>query len=88
MIIALIILAGISTVLLGRWMFGRWFNHVGLYGAMWSFSLALFQVGLIYYYPLEMETWFIIITGWLAFVMGSGTVVCARFAMDSVKMLP
>jgi oligosaccharide repeat unit polymerase len=83
MIIAIIILAGISTVLLGRWMFGRWFNHVGLYGAIWSFSLALFQVGLIYYYPLEMETWFIIITGWLAFVMGSGTVVCARFAMDS-----
>jgi oligosaccharide repeat unit polymerase len=78
MTIALILLAGILTVLLGRWMFGKWFNHVGLYGISWSFSLALFHVGLIHYYPLETETWMIIASGWIAFVIGSAVVVCAK----------
>jgi oligosaccharide repeat unit polymerase len=64
-------------------MFGRWYNHVGLYGAIWGLSLALFHVGLIYYYPLETETWFVIVAGWLAFVMGSAAVVCAHYAVDS-----
>jgi oligosaccharide repeat unit polymerase len=80
MTITLIVLAGVLTILLGRWLFGMWFNHLGLYGAAWSFSLALFHVGLIRYYPLETETWMIIVAGWLAFVAGSVSVVMARFS--------
>ncbi|MEK9137481.1 MAG: hypothetical protein AAB393_10195, partial [Bacteroidota bacterium] len=83
MTIALILLSGILTVLLGRWMFGKWFNHVGLYGVVWSFSLCMFHVGLIRYYPLESETWLVIAGGWIAFVFGSGVAICARFAVHN-----
>ncbi len=81
MTIELIVLAGFLTVLLGRWMLGTWFNHIGIYGAIWSATLGLFHVGLIHYYPLESETWLVIIAGWLAFLLGSASMVAVRFAL-------
>ena len=86
MTIGLTSLAGLLTVLLGRWMFGKWFNHLSLYGVCWGFSLALFHVGLIYYYPLEAETWLVIGAGWLAFVLGSATIVAARFSLGRTDL--
>jgi oligosaccharide repeat unit polymerase len=53
---------------------------VGVYGIVWGFSLTLFHVGLIRYYPLETETWIVIVSGWMAFLLGSATVVGARYA--------
>jgi hypothetical protein len=87
MTITLILLCGILTVLLGRWMFGKWFNHVGLYGFTWSVSLGLFHTGLINYYSLEFETWLLIGAGWLSFTLGSATVVAARFSFGWRKRL-
>jgi oligosaccharide repeat unit polymerase len=84
MTIGLTLFAGLLTVLLGRWMFGKWFNHLALYGLSWSLSLALFHVGLIYYYPLETETWLVIGAGWSAFVLGSATIVAARFSLGRI----
>lgn len=81
MTITLILFAGLLTGLLGQWMFGKWFNHVTLYGLAWSLTLALFHTGLLYYYPLETKTWMVIGSGWLAFVLGSSSVVAARFAL-------
>lgn len=80
MTIALILLFSLLTVVLGRSMFGGWFNHVGMYGFIWGSSLALFHVGLIAYYPLETETWMAIAAGWGAFVLGSAVIVGARYA--------
>jgi len=84
----LILAGGASTVVIGRWMFGKWFNHVSLYGGIWSASLALFELKLINYYPLEPETWIVIIGAWLAFVFGSLMVVLARFALGSPLAAP
>ena len=81
MTIVLILSAGFLTVLLGEWMFGTWFNHVTLYGLAWSLTLALFHAGLLYFYPLETETWLVMGSAWLAFVLGSASIVAARFAL-------
>jgi len=68
----IIILAfGFATVSLGRRLFRRWFNHVSLYGIIWSVSLLLFEMRLVQYYQLQIETWLIIFAGWIAFVAGS-----------------
>jgi oligosaccharide repeat unit polymerase len=83
MTIGLTLSAGILTVMIGRWMFGTWFNHVALYGAAWSGTLALFHDGLIEYYPLETETWLVIGAGWVAFVLGSAFIVAVRFSLGS-----
>lgn len=71
---------GIVGVLIGRLVFGKWFNHVSLYAGIWSGTLALFELRLINYYPLELETWIVIVTGSLAFVCGALTVALARWA--------
>ena len=76
--ILLIIIFGLLTILIGRWVFAQWFNHVSLYSGAWSLSLFLFELRLINYYPLEIETWFIIFGGWVSFIIGAITVVVAR----------
>jgi oligosaccharide repeat unit polymerase len=86
MIITLTLFFGFLTILLGRWLFGKWFNHVGLYGAIWSCSLALFHADLVPYYPLTFEAWLVIIVGWIGFVLGSASIVCARFAIGKLDV--
>src|ERR1051326_3685406 len=92
MTIYLILTSGILGVLLGRFLFGRWFNHVSLYSGIWGSSLVLFECRLIDYYPLEPETWLIIAAGWISFVCGSLVVVLARWACGrptgSAKRVP
>jgi oligosaccharide repeat unit polymerase len=74
------LIAGSLSILLGRWIFGAWFNHVSLYSGIWSLSLSFFELRLIRYYPLELETWILIIGAWIAFILGSITIVAAHYA--------
>lgn len=74
MAIFIILISGFIFVLVGRWIFGKWFNHVSLYAGIWSCSLALFEMRLINYYPLETETWIIILYTSMTFVLGAITV--------------
>jgi len=76
--IALLVLGGIVGIGLGRYFFGGWFNHLSLYSAIWSGSLALFEVRFVRYYSLAPETWLIIIASWLSFVIGSATYMVVR----------
>lgn len=71
MIILGIVICGCTVVLASRYLFGNWFNHVSLYTLIWSFVLSMFQLRLINYYPLEIETWITIIICWLLFVLGA-----------------
>lgn len=77
-----IAICGIGFVLLGRYVFKMWFNHVSIYSGIWSLSLLFFELRLIHYYPLESETWLIIISGGMAFILGSLTVAVARAAVN------
>lgn len=79
----MILLVGGGAVVASRLIFHRWFNHISLYSALWCVSLALFQFRMIQYYPLEPETWILIVSGWLAFLLGSLTFVTARLALRS-----
>jgi oligosaccharide repeat unit polymerase len=81
--IFILLILGTLGVLIGRFAFGRWFNHVSLYTAIWGSMLGLFEIRLINYYPLQIETWIIIAVGWFAFMAGSLTVTVARRALGS-----
>jgi oligosaccharide repeat unit polymerase len=70
MTILIIIYLGGLTLLFGRWMFGYWFTPFNLYTAIWTISLSLFELRLIVYYPLEAETWIMIVDAWLSFSLG------------------
>lgn len=78
MTILAILTVGVLVVLLGRLIFGRWFNHVSLYAAIWSGTLCMFEIRLIKYYPLEAETWLLILSGGIAFLLGALTISILR----------
>lgn len=69
--------------MLGRIVFGRWYNHVALYFSIWGISLLLFEARLINYYPLQPETWLVILAGSLAFLLGAVTPASTRWASGS-----
>jgi len=52
----LILLAAAVGMAAGRWLMGRWFNHVTLYSAVWGLSLGLYALDLIQYYPILPRT--------------------------------
>jgi oligosaccharide repeat unit polymerase len=82
----IIITISIAAILLGRALLHRWFNQITLYVVVWSVSLLFFQFRLLNYYPLETETWIVILDGFLAFVFGTITVFFARFATQHQKI--
>jgi oligosaccharide repeat unit polymerase len=85
----IIITISAAAILLGRALLHRWFNQITLYVVVWSMSLMLFQFRLLNYYPLEAETWIVIVDGFLAFIFGTITVFFARFACQHQgRLLP
>ncbi len=66
-----IVLIGGLAIAGARWVFGCWTNHVVVYLVMWVLSLLLFQMRLFSYYPLQPETWIVIIAGTFSFLLGA-----------------
>jgi oligosaccharide repeat unit polymerase len=87
MSIFLLLLAYLFSVFVGKSMFGKWFNHVFLYSTVWGGTLILFELKLINYYPLESETWIIILTTWILFLLGSITIGVARNSLKSDSLI-
>ncbi len=80
MSIVLVLVFGVVLGLLGRAVFGRFANPIGLYAVVWTVSLVLFEARLIRYYDLEPETWLIILGSWCAYTLGAVSVAAARYA--------
>ena len=70
-IAVLTIVTGIAMYA-GRFCFGRWFNPLSLYSAIWGFCLASYELKLIQYYPISGQAWAYIILAWLSLFVGAG----------------
>jgi oligosaccharide repeat unit polymerase len=81
MIMLIIITCTLAFTSLGRVLLGRWYNHLTIYAGIWGMMLALFELKFIHYYDLNVETWIVIIDGFLAFLFGVVTIVFARLAI-------
>lgn len=75
LIIAVIIFLG---MILGRYLFKHWFNHLTLYCLIFGGSIFLYELKLLPYVEIIPFTWFIIISSFLSFLMGILTVIAAR----------
>ncbi len=71
---------GLLGMIVGRFLFGRWYNHVSLYALVWGAGLALYELRLINYAPLKSEVWLMILYAWIAFALGSVVYILARSA--------
>jgi oligosaccharide repeat unit polymerase len=61
-------------IFIGKIVYGSWFNPIGFYSVVWGGVLGLFELKLINYYALEIETWIIIIASWMLYVIGALTI--------------
>lgn len=80
MISLIAIILGIIGISSGKIVFKRWFNHVSVFSAIWGFAISLFELRLIAYYQMEIETWMILFGTWILFALGSLTIPLARYA--------
>jgi len=75
LLITVIIFLG---MILGKYLFKHWFNHLSLYCLIFGGSLFLYELKLLPYIDLTADTWFIMISSFLAFLVGILTIVSAR----------
>ncbi len=54
--------------------FGRWINHITIYGMVWGIQVILFEMRLIAYHALSFETTMFIFGSWAVFVFSSLTI--------------
>ncbi len=78
MTILIISIIGILGVLLGKYFFKMWFNHISLYSVVWMILLLTYEIRLIRYIELSFLTWWVVIVAYVTFVLGSITIVLAR----------
>ncbi len=64
---------GFIFIIFGKLTFDKWFNHISLYAGIWSLSIFLFELRLINYYQIEVETWLIILYAGVTFIVGAST---------------
>lgn len=77
---SVLILTAVAVVfiLLSRLIFGKWFNHLALYTAVWYMMLALYEIKLMEYVDIKPMAWISLTGAFLAFFAGSVTVFVAR----------
>ena len=83
------ILITVVTIWLGIHEYGRWINHITIYGVVWGTQIILFEMKFIAYPNLSSETIIFIFGTWIVFVVSSLTF--RRFYSDqksAVQELP
>ncbi len=72
-------------IILGKYLFNYWFNHLSLYCAIWGGGIIFYEMKLLPYVELIPEAWYIIGGGFLAFLLGIFTIISSRsiFQNDS-----
>lgn len=71
MTIFFILTIGTLTILLSYKLFGKWFNHITIYSFVWMTILYLYELRLIYFKSLTINTWLVIISAFISFLIGS-----------------
>ena len=75
LLIAFIVFLGI---VLGKLLFNKWFNHLGLYCLIMGGLVFFYELKLLPYPDIIPLAWFMVVGSFLAFVLGIVTVFTAR----------
>jgi hypothetical protein len=78
MSLILISVVSILGILLGKFLFKKWLNHLTLYSFLFGSSVFLYELKLLPYVNIIPFTWFIVIISFLSFLLGTITIIGAR----------
>ncbi|MFH0735651.1 MAG: O-antigen polymerase [bacterium] len=70
------------SIILGKLLFDRWFNHISLFSLNWSLFIVLYELKLINYVPISSLAWMVMIVGYISFLLGIITIMSARKALN------
>ncbi|MGE5412074.1 MAG: O-antigen polymerase, partial [Clostridiales bacterium] len=83
MSILIILTIAVLSVLIGRHIFGKWFNHITVYVFMWTAMLVLYELKLMRYLDIKPLAWWGIAGAYFSFFLGSILVHVARSAVGN-----
>uniref|UniRef100_A0A7V2ZLF9 Oligosaccharide repeat unit polymerase n=2 Tax=Ignavibacterium album TaxID=591197 RepID=A0A7V2ZLF9_9BACT len=86
MISAIAVIIFLISLVIGRLLFSRLFNHISLYSFVWFIIVFLFDQRLIRYNPISISTWLIIILAYLSFLLGVLTAYTAAKMNNEEKI--
>lgn len=72
---------GVLTIFFSKFLFGKWFNHLFLYAFSWMTFTTLYELKLIRFVAITPETWVIIISSFLFYILG----ILAVFSIKNNK---
>lgn len=85
MISGIILFVFLISVLLGKYAFRKFFNHLSLYAFIWSVMILLYEWKLLPYTEIVPEAWFYIFTTFVCFLTGILTLIAARRVFQSAN---
>lgn len=88
MTVFIVIFVSSISVILGRILFGKWFNHLTIYAALWGMMLALYELKFLRFIDIQPYAWLVIISGYLAFCLGIVTCFAAKGSFDEKEEVP
>lgn len=78
MSLLLIFVISFLGIILGKFLFKHWFNHLTLYCIIFGGSLFLYELKLLPYMDLIPNAWFIMLSAFISFLMGILVIISAR----------
>lgn len=78
MSLLLIVFISISSILIGKILFKKWFNHLALYSLIMGGLIFFYELKLLPYPQLKPLVWFLVISAFLAYLLGIITIFSAK----------
>jgi len=72
----------ISVLLISKMLFQRVFNHLAIFVTVWSWMLIFYNLKLLPYPTLSLNTWSVILIAFFTFLLGTYTVFIARESLN------
>ncbi|MGE5351253.1 MAG: O-antigen polymerase [Ignavibacteriales bacterium] len=73
-----VIAVSIIVIVLSKILFHKWFNHLAIYTGLWGMMLSLYELKFLRYIDLRPDAWLVVVSGFLAFLLGIVTYFAAR----------
>ncbi len=78
MSILIVLMISVFTIILSKWIFKKWFNHLLIYTLAWTVFLVLYELKFISYIQVSNEAFFIFFVTQIGVISGALTVYFAR----------
>ena len=78
MSLVLITVISVLGILLGKFLFKKWLNHITLYSFFFGSSVFLYEIKLLPFIDIIPYAWFIVIISFLSLLFGTITIISAR----------